>query len=117
MQVVKRDGTLQAFDSNKIKAAILKAFDSCCPLEDTEIIDNMISEMYLWDGITIEEIQDVVIETLRDFGFDDVAAAYSTYRNNQSHYRELLAKIKYQDEFINSTENAAAGLNLVRLSI
>ena len=107
MQVVKRDGTLQDFDPNKIKVAILKAFDSCCPLEDTEVIDNMISEMYLWDGISIEEIQDVVIETLRDFGFDDVAASYSTYRKDQSRMREILAKINYQDSYIASSENAA----------
>ena len=107
MQVVKRDGTLQDFNPNKIKLAILKAFDSCCPLEDTEVIDNMISEMYLWDGITIEEIQDVVIETLRDFGYDDVAAAYSAYRNDQSRMREILAKINYQDSYIASSENAA----------
>lgn len=107
MQVIKRDGTYQDFNPNKIKVAILKAFDSCCPLEDTEVIDNMISEMYLWDGITIEEIQDVVIETLRDFGFDDVAAAYSAYRNDQSRMREILAKINYQDSYITSSENAA----------
>jgi ribonucleoside-triphosphate reductase len=108
MQVIKRNGTFQEFDSNKIKNAIQKAFDSCCPLENKEIIDKMVSEMHLWDGISIEEIQDIVIETLRDFGYDDVASSYSTYRNKQSHYRELLAKIKYQDEFVNSSENAAS---------
>ena len=107
MQVVKRDGTLQDFNSDKIKSAILKAFDSCCPLDDTAVVDSMISEMYLWDGITIEEIQDVVIETLRDFGFDDVAASYSTYRKDQSRMREILAKISYQDSYIASSENAA----------
>ena len=107
MQVVKRDGTLQKFDPNKIKVAILKAFDSCCPIDDTEFIDDMITEMYVWDGITIEEIQDIVIETLRDFGFDEVASAYSSYRNEQSHYRELLAKINYQDKYVSSSENAA----------
>ena len=107
MQVVKRDGTLQEFNANKIKSAILKAFDSCCPLDDTDVVDAMISEMYLWDGITIEEIQDVVIETLRDFGYDDVAASYSTYRKDQSRMREILAKISYQDSYIASSENAA----------
>ena len=107
MQVVKRDGSLEEFSYNKIKAAILKAFDSCCPVEDTEFIDNMITEMDVWDGITIEEIQDIVIETLRDFGFDDVAGAYASYRNKQSHYRELLAKVSYQDKYVSSTENAA----------
>ena len=107
LNVIKRDGTIQKFEPNKIKAAILKAFDSCCPVEDTEFIDNMITEMDVWDGITIEEIQDIVIETLRDFGFDDVAGAYASYRNEQSHYRELLAKVSYQDKYVSSTENAA----------
>ena len=107
MQVIKRDGTTQEFDANKIKNAISKAFDSCCPLEDTQIIDTMVNDMYLWDGITIEEIQDVVIETLRDFGFDDVAASYSTYRKDQSRMREILSKISYQDTYISSSENAA----------
>ena len=107
MRVIKRDGTLQDFDPNKIRIAILKAFDSCCPLEDTKVVDTMISEMYLWDGISIEEIQDVVIETLRDFGYDDVAASYSTYRKDQSRMREILAKISYQDSYISSSDNAA----------
>jgi ribonucleoside-triphosphate reductase len=107
MQVIKRDGTSQQFDPNKIKRAILKAFDSCCPLENTDIVDTMIKDMYLWDGISIEEIQDVVIETLRDYGFDDVAASYSTYRKDQSRMREILAKISYQDSYIASSENAA----------
>ena len=108
MQVIKRNGTYQEFDPNKIIQAITKAFDACCPNENTEHIEKMVSDMYVWDGITIEEIQDVVIETLQDYGYDEVAAAYSSYRNKQSHYRELLSKIKYQDEFINSSENAAS---------
>lgn len=107
MQVVKRDGTLQEFDPNKIKAAILKAFDSCCPMENTEKIDEMIADMYLWDKITIEEIQDVVIETLRDYGFDDVASAYSSYRNNQSLLRYIESRIDYMNEYMSSGTNAA----------
>lgn len=107
MNVIKRDGTLQKFDSNKIVAAITKAFDACCPDENKNIIESMVEDMYIWDGITIEEIQDIVIETLRDYGFDDVATSYSSYRNEQSHYRELVAKISYQDNYINSSENAA----------
>ena len=107
MNVVKRDGTLQKFDSNKIVAAITKAFDACCPDENRNIIESMVEDMYIWDGITIEEIQDIVIETLRDYGFDDVATSYSSYRNEQSHYRELVSKITYQDSYINSSENAA----------
>ena len=107
MQVIKRDGTLQEFDPNKIKIAILKAFDACCPDERTDHIDQMVKDMYIWDGITIEEIQDMVIETLRDYGYDDVATTYSSYRNEQSRLREIMNKINYQDNYINSSENAA----------
>lgn len=107
MQVVKRDGSLQEFDSNKIVEAISKAFNACCPEENKEVITSMVTDMHLWDGITIEEIQDVVIETLRDYGYDDVASAYSQYRSEQSRLREIIAKISYQDNYINSSENAA----------
>lgn len=107
MQVVKRDGSLQEFDGNKIIEAISKAFNACCPEENKEVITSIVTDMHLWDGITIEEIQDVVIETLRDYGYDDVASAYSQYRSEQSRLREIIAKISYQDNYINSSENAA----------
>ena len=107
MQVVKRDGTLQEFDPGKIVIAISKAFDACCPDERMDHIETMVKDMYIWDGITIEEIQDIVIETLQDYGYDDVATAYSSYRNEQSRLREIMNKINYQDNYINSSENAA----------
>jgi ribonucleoside-triphosphate reductase len=107
MQVVKRDGSLQEFDSVKIVEAISKAFDACCPNENRQHIENMVLDMHFWDGITIEEIQDIVVETLKDYGYDEVAESYSSYRKEQSHYRELIAKINYQDKYVTSTENAA----------
>ena len=107
MQVVKRDGSLQEFDSIKIVEAISKAFDACCPNENRQHIENMVLDMHFWDGITIEEIQDIVVETLKDYGYDEVAESYSSYRKEQSHYRELIAKINYQDKYVTSTENAA----------
>ena len=107
MQVVKRDGSLQEFDSVKIVEAISKAFDACCPSENRQHIESMVLDMHFWDGITIEEIQDIVVETLKDYGYDEVAESYSSYRKEQSHYRELIAKINYQDKYVTSTENAA----------
>jgi ribonucleoside-triphosphate reductase len=112
MQVIKRDQSIEEFDKNKIKNAILKAFDSCCPDEDISIIDDIVDDIvdtlsFYEENIDIEQIQDTIINSLRDFNYDDVASAYSSYRNKQSHYRELISKINYQDEFINSSENAA----------
>ena len=108
MQVVKRDGTKQEFNKSKIFNAIKKAFNAseCYTVDDTAI-NNVVEEIPVWDGITIEEIQDSIIETLRDFDYDCVANCYAAYRSEQSRYREMLAKIEYQDSYINSTENAA----------
>ena len=108
MQVVKRDGTKQEFDKSKIFKAIKKAFNAsdCYTVDDTAI-NNVVKEIPVWDGITIEEIQDSIIETLRDFDYDCVANCYAAYRSEQSRYREMLAKIEYQDSYINSSENAA----------
>ena len=64
MQVVKRDGTKQEFNKNKIFNAIKKAFNAseCYTVDDTAI-NNVVEEIPVWDGITIEEIQDSIIET------------------------------------------------------
>lgn len=108
MQVIKRDGSLQEFDSNKIVEAISKAFNACHLEENKEVIAAMVADMHLWDGITIEEIQDVVIETLRDYGYDDVADAYSSYKGKQSKLRFIENRIKYMEEYSSSSENAAS---------
>lgn len=117
MKVVKRDGSLQEFDNGKIVSALSKAFDACgytisedvCGgnIIDISTLDEMASMVQRWDNITIEEIQDMVIETLEDYNYADVARAYASYRNEQSRLREIIAKINYQDQYVASSENAA----------
>ena len=107
MIVIKRDGSQEELNLRKIYSAIEKAFDACCPDENKEVITSMVTDMHLWDGITIEEIQNIVIETLRDYDFDRVADRYQAYKDAQSRYREIIAKIDYQDKYVSSKENAA----------
>lgn len=107
IQVTKRDGSLENFNIDKIKSALSKAFKSCEYTVDDIVFDDIANSIEIWDGITVEDIQDSVIETLRDFDFDVVANAYSAYRNEQSRYREIVSKINYQDFYVTSKENAA----------
>ena len=107
MQVIKRDGTREEFNKHKIYEAIGKAFDALNWEINPDIVTNIVDEIPVWDGITIEEIQDSVIETLRDFDYDKVADCYSAYRGEQSRLREIERKINYQDNYMNSGENAA----------
>lgn len=111
MQVIKRDGSLQEFDRNKIKEAISKAFEACKCIIDQSDLEDMVDSIKVWDNITIEEIQDIVIETLHDYDFDMVASAYESYKDKQSRTRLLLDKIAYMDNYINSSENAATMSN------
>lgn len=108
MQVVKRDGSLQELNRNKITEAIFKAFNACGSEENLEVINSIVADMHLWDKITIEEIQDIVIETLRDYGYDDVADSYSSYKGNQSKLRFIENRIKYMEGYANSSDNAAS---------
>ena len=108
MQVVKRDGSLQELNRNKITEAIFKAFNACGSEENLEVINSIVADMHLWDKITIEEIQDIVIETLRDYGYDDVADSYSSYKGKQSKLRFIESRIKYMEGYANSSDNAAS---------
>lgn len=68
----------------------------------------MVNSIKVWNDITIEEIQDIVIETLRDYDFDNVADAYSSYKGKQSKLRFIENRIKYMEKYSNSTDNAAS---------
>ena len=107
MFVIKRDGTKEQFKKEKIQEAINKAFNALNWKINPDIIVKIVNEIPVWDSITIEEIQDSVIETLRDFDFDKVADCYSSYRSEQSRLREIERKINYQDSYISNGENAA----------
>lgn len=112
MQVIKRDGSKQEFNKSKIIEAIEKAFDACCPDElNRELIINIVNDMKFWDGITIEEIQEIVIGTLYDYGYEAVASSYKAYKDKHSRIRLLMDKIAYMENYIDSTENAATVSN------
>lgn len=66
MKVVKRDGNLEEFDLSKIESAISKAFKACQYVVDQEVVKDIAENVEIWDEIEVEDIQDSVIETLRD---------------------------------------------------
>ena len=105
MQVIKRDGRKAEFDKDKIKEAVLKAFNEVYPNTDNdniseannvcEVVCNSINKL---NEISVEQIQDVVENIL--MGYDTVVAkAYITYR-----YKRMLARK------MNNTDNAILSL-------
>ena len=98
LTVIKRDGRKAAFDRNKIKQAVFKAFiavDGYLTSYAEEKADNIAEyiEKTLTDGnvqeVSIEEIQDLVEKGLMSTKRKDTARAYITYRNERSRQRRL----------------------------
>ena len=110
-RVTKREGNLESFDISRIESAIRKAFMSCETKVSEDVIKNIAKAVNIWDTISIEDIQDQIIELLGDYDYPDVAAAYRSYKDKQSRARMLWRKIHYMDEYIDSNENAATMSN------
>ena len=92
MKVVKRDGKIVDFDSGKIKVAISKAADRVGEMNATdveriaEIVINK-CERYPGDRIGVEEIQDLVEDTLLKSKFNRTAKSFILHRDERTRAR------------------------------
>lgn len=120
MNVLKRDGRIVIFDSGKIFNAMLSAYSSLHDTIDREYVDvcndaiNAIIDEYDSVGdriLSVEDIQDIVEETLLDSKYNDVAKAYILYRDERTRCREttidrVVSEILEDSNEYWSTENS-----------
>lgn len=107
MVIIKRDGTKEEFNADKIFSALTKAFKACGYTSVENVIQDMVSEMRFWDNITVEEIQDEIEETLYNYEYFDVARAYSIYREEHKKARFIRSRLNYMDTYKDSGVNAS----------
>ena len=109
MQVVKRDGSIEEFNVDKIISAVGKAFKSCNKKMPQYLYD-MIGALFgtlEGDTIGIEEIQNKVEDVLMNNKHFDVAKSYIIYREQHKQARFIRERIDYMNEYSQSNENAA----------
>ena len=109
-KVRKRDGRIVDFDFDKIIEAVKKAFESQNETYDNDIERQLRSDFTLPISnkiIGIEEIQDIVEQTLMYFGYYKVAKAYILYRERHNESRFIKERIDYMDRYSMSGDNAA----------
>ncbi len=121
LKVIKRNGKKVDFDGVKIAMAIKKGFDSIVVSEDEDgvttkylekdinsvynaVINKIEKEYLLKEKIKIEEIQDLIEETLQKKGYDDVYKSFSEYRERRNQSRQLFFDQKKQHKFLKSLE-------------
>lgn len=102
MNVIKRDGTKQKFNKNKIQNAIKKAFES-----NGYLAPDITDEIKIWDNISVEEIQDQIEEILMDYN-PEIAKAFIIYRENRKAIRNF---VKSKEEFINKYKQSSNTAN------
>lgn len=107
MEVIKRNGTKQQFDANKIINAIKGAYEDLGKPFDDEA-ERRAQDMAAYveklnRDVAIEEIQDIVENKLMASNCKDVARAYIRYR-----YKREMARHDYQQFMDAITEKIAA---------
>lgn len=97
-EVVKRNGSAEAFNPYKITAAIAKAgeatseFDYSVARKLTLRVLNLLHQLDKDNPPTVEEIQDVVEDVLLTSPFRKTAKAYILYREQHAQIREITNK-------------------------
>lgn len=90
--VTKRDGTVVAFDRQKIVTAIEKAMNDTPTGVDEELAERIADSVQsIKEDKAVEEIQDLVEDNLMDSDRKDVARAYIIYRDAHAKRRDATA--------------------------
>lgn len=106
--IVKRDGSADRFSLDKIMNAIIKAFRSVNEPVSLSNVSKIISRLDLYDGIKVEEIQNLVEEALMREGYYRVAKSFMLYRQRHAEDREVMDELKFLSDYCEAT-NAATG--------
>ncbi len=116
--VVKRNGKKVDFDGTKIALAIKKGFDSVNEQDEetgkykyddkdiTKVYNEVIKqiEKNYTDKIKIEEIQDLIEESLKKKGYEEVYVSFAEYRDRRTQSREMFVDDKRMHKFLKTIE-------------
>lgn len=111
MDVIKRDGSKELFNADKIVNAVKKAYKAC-DLEMSSEIEKILRELFtVGDTVGIEEIQDKVEQVLMQDN-PILAKAFILYRHKHKRNREWVdGKIAFIHKYKKSNNTADATID------
>ena len=122
--IKKRSGEVVPFDAKKIYEAIKKAVDVTCEISDADIVKitqdvlKRLDKKYEGETPDIENIQEVVIQTLMDSHAYKTAESYIVYRQKRTEIRNsLVDAVEIIDGYVTEAdwrvkENANVGYSI-----
>lgn len=118
--IIKRDGRRVKFSPEKIQNALIKAM---LATRNNTVEDNQLEAMALTQKIvskcysrftdidpTVEQVQDVVVETLIESGIVDVSKAYILYREERNQHRDAQSALMQKIEEITFSDSKESDL-------
>ena len=118
--VYKKDGTIEKYNDEKVKSAILKAAErTLCKITDEELTkickDILLDVVYFNKEITVEDLHNIVESNLEKVN-KKVADSYRNYRNYKKDFVHMLDKVYQENQrimFIGDKENSNIDSTLV----
>lgn len=108
LSIVKRDGTIAPFSADKIVKSMSAAFKSVGKELSMETVSEIMSKLHLYDGITVEDIQNQVEVALMDGKHFEAAKSFMLYRQQHTDDRNTLDNLKFLSGYC-AAKNAATG--------
>ena len=119
MKVIKKDGTLEDYDVQKVKNACIKAAERCVKTfseEELDFIENKVKDKIDGlDEISVQDMHSIVEKVLTDH-FPDVGECYRQYRNYKKDFVHMLDKVYQRSQtimYIGDKENSNTDSALV----
>ena len=106
--ITKRDGSQDRFSLDKIMNAVIKAFQSVDEDVDLNAISKILSHLNIYEGITVEDIQNQVEEALMREGYYKVAKSFMLYRQRHNEDRETMDKLKFLTDYFKEANAATS---------
>ena len=108
IKIVKRDGKQVPFSIEKIRLAVSRAFLSVGAYATDEDLAAILSRVHIYNGVTVEEIQNQVEVALMAEKYFSVAKSYMLYRQRHTEDREDRGKLEFLLDYCDA-KNAATG--------
>ena len=109
MKVIKRNGSVEEFNLNKVLDAVTKAYESQNQKVSKEVLEEVKYAFgrEITDPIGVEEVQNKVEQILMDLAPYVVAKSFILYREKHRQARFVRERIDYMDRYSRSSDNAA----------
>ena len=120
MKIIKKDGTVEGWNGEKIKEAVYKAAARVNQYVYSDILDKLVEKVHscliIDRDAPTKDLHKEVIHYLRYFGLDDIANSYQEYRDYKNTYAKSFEKVKDEADnvlLLGDRENANFDSSLV----